>query len=139
MDTLVSIFYNGRANSVSVANKKKETEHARSKADADNEYSDEDYSDDGGFEEETEDTSPSVSSMMAVMNNNRNFMDGCVVGGTCSISWTSTGSVSTVKITYSGSGVTGTVVASTSSSPYSWSVPLTGVPAGNGYTCFYLL
>ena len=64
-----------RANSVTVANKKKETEHARSKADADNEYSDEDYSDDGGFEEETEDTSPSVSSMMAVMNNNRNFMD----------------------------------------------------------------
>jgi hypothetical protein len=63
-----------------------------------------------------------------------NPISGCVVGGTCSIGWSKTGSVSTVKISYSGSGVSGTVVSSTTTNPYTWNVPINGVPPGSTYT-----
>ena len=56
----------------------------------------------------------------------------CVIGSACSIVWDTTGSVGTVRITFSGNGIVGTIVASTQSSPYSWTV--LGIPAGNDFT-----
>ena len=57
---------------------------------------------------------------------------GCVVGGTCSIAWTTTGSVSAVRVTYSGNGMAGTIVSSISSREYTWAVP--SIPPGSGYS-----
>ena len=80
----------------------------------------------------------SASSSFAVVDSDTiavaNPVSGCTIGGSCNIAWTTTGSVSLVKILYSGSGVSGTVVLSTTINPYTWNVPGTGTPAGSSYT-----
>ena len=47
----------------------------------------------------------------------------CTVGTTCSIQFVTQGSVSDVKITYTHGANSGTLVASTASSPYVWTIP----------------